>query len=253
MSDDPKPADSPVDRGSFPETRWSLVIKARGQGEVAENALEELCQLYWYPLYAFVRRSGKSPHDAEDLTQGFFSRVLANEKFGDADSSKGHLRSYMLTGLKHYMHNDWQKGQTQKRGGGVAPISIDQQLAEDRYQYEPVDELSPDRMYDRRWALTILGQVIVRLRSNFDARGKAEQFEVLKPHLEWGSDDTGYAEAAKSIGVTENNFKQLVYRLRRSYQAYLREEVAQTVSDPTEVDDELRGLLHALRGGPTTN
>jgi len=246
----PPTTDSTVIQDSnFPETRWSLIVRAKGDNEPdAEGALEELCSIYWYPIYAYLRRIGQSAHDAEDLTQAFFAKILSQQPFGSVDASKGRLRSYLLTSVKNFQINAHSHDTAERRGGMERPLSIDQAEAENRYQFEPADELTPDKIFDRRWAITILEQVLLRLEQSYSSKGRQAQFDALRPFLEWrgtGADST-YADAAAQIGKTTNNFKQMVHRFRKTYQTILRDEVLQTVGKEEEVEDELNRLLQAL-------
>ena len=211
-------------------------------------ALEELCRTYWYPLYAYARRHGHSREDAEDLTQGFFARLLEKNYLEDVSSEKGKFRSFMLVAMKRFLANEWDRASTQKRGGGVLPLSLDWQDAESRYQIDPADHVSPDKLYDRAWALVVLERVITRLRDENNLEGKASLYEQLKPFLMMGKSEIPYAQAAASLKMTEGAIRVAVHRLRRRYRELLREEITQTLSNPAHADEELQALFSALAG-----
>lgn len=211
----------------------------------ARAALEKLCTHYWYPLYAFVRRLGHSAHDAEDLVQGFFAVCLEKNYLGAAEQAKGRFRSFLLVALKRYLANEWDKQRAQKRGGKHSAISLDGLTAEERYALEPAEQLSADKLYDRRWALTLLDRVVARLRDEQAEAGKLSQFEQLKECITAGR-STGYTEIAARAGLSEGALKVAVHRLRKRYRDLLEEEIAHTVSSPEEVVEERRHLLAAL-------
>jgi len=212
-------------------------------------ALEELCRTYWYPLYAYVRRQGYLREDAQDLTQAFFARFLEKNYLEGLRSEKGRFRAFLLAALKHFLANEWDRARRQKRGGGVANLSLDWQSADTRFGVEPADNLSPDKLYDRTWALTLLERVIVRLRDESAAEGKARSFEQLKPFLMSGKGAIPCAEAALALEMTESAVRVAVHRLRRRYRELLRQEIAQTLSHPEQVEEEMRALLGAFAGG----
>jgi RNA polymerase sigma factor (sigma-70 family) len=226
---------------SFAATRWT-VVRAAGHAKTPEarRALEELCRTYWYPLYAYVRRRGYEAHEAEDLTQKFFGRLLAKNYLADVDREKGKFRSFLLASLKHFLANEWDKARAQKRGGDQTLISLD---AETRYQHEPIDEASADKLLDRTWAVALLDQVLTRLQAETDAK----QFTALKSFLTADQDTIPYAEAASKLKTTEGAVKVAVHRLRKRYRALLREEIAHTVASPAEIDDEIKHLFAAFR------
>lgn len=233
--------------GYFATTHWSVVMTAGQEASPqAEAALETLCRTYWYPLYAFIRRQGHSPHDAQDLTQAFFARFLEKNFLGDVQRERGKFRSFLLASLKHFLANEWDRAQAQKRGGGHAIISLDQEATEGRYRLEPPDEMTPEKIYERRWALTLLDAVLSRLRKEFVAAGKGEQFEVLRVFLSAGKDSAPYAEVAGRLGSTAESVKVAVHRLRKRYRELLRAEIAHTVASSSEVDEEIRYLFRAL-------
>jgi RNA polymerase sigma factor (sigma-70 family) len=221
----------------FAATRWTVVLTA-GQGQ--SRALEELCRTYWYPLYAYVRRRGYEAHEAEDLTQEFFARLLTKNYLADVEREKGKFRSFLLASLKHFLANEWDKARAQKRGGGQTFVSLD---AETRYRQEPADELSADKLLDRQWALALLDLVLTRLEAETDAT----QFAALKSFLTADKDTIPYAEVAGKLRTTEGAVKVAVHRLRKRYRALLREEIAHTVAGPAEVDEEIRHLFAAFR------
>ena len=224
------------------------MIIAAGQdaSPLAHEALETLCRTYWYPLYAFIRREGHSPHDAQDLTQAFFARFLEKNFLGDVHRERGKFRSFLLASLKHFLANEWNRARAQKRGGGQTIIPLDQETTEGRYHLEPRDELTAEKIYERRWALTLLDRVLGRLRDEFVAGGKTAQFEELKIFLSAGKGSIPYATVAAKLGSTPEAIKVAVHRLRRRYRELLRAEIANTVATPAEVDEEIRYLFRAL-------
>lgn len=232
----------------FRTTHWSVVLLARRDDTVrAEPALAELCRVYWYPLYAYVRRLGRSAEDAQDLTQEFFARLIKKQWLDNVDRERGKFRSFLLTAFKHFLASEWHRDRAFKRGGGQALISLDGAEAEDRYKLEPLDTLTPEAIYDRRWALTVLDQSIARLEAEQRAAGHAERFEAVKDCLLGEPTDVTLADAGARLGLTEAAMKSIVRRLRERYRALLREEIAQTVDGTEKVDEELRSLLAALR------
>jgi len=232
---------------AFVTTHWSVVLTAgRRDTARARDALARLCQTYWHPLYAYVRRVGHSPHDAQDLTQEFFARLLEKNFLAGADESRGRFRSFLLASLKHFLANEWHKAQAQKRGGGQIPLSIDFDAAETAVHFEPADTTTADKIYERRWALTLLDCVLRRLREEFVRDGKEKLFEQLKPTLTEASRSVPYAEIARRLDTTEGAVKVAVHRLRQRYREVLRAEIADTVASPGEVEDELRNLFAAL-------
>jgi RNA polymerase sigma-70 factor (ECF subfamily) len=231
----------------FVTTHWSVVMAAgRGDSTRARDALEKLCRKYWYPLYAFVRRLGHSPHDAEDLVQGFFAACLEKNYLGSADRAKGRFRSFLLVALKRFLSNEWDKTRAKKRGGDQTTISLDSLTAEQRYALEPAEPMTAEKLFDRRWALTLLEQVVSRLREEQIAAGKRESFEQLKECITAGGRGLPYAELAARLGTSEGAIKVMVHRLRQRYRELLEEEIANTVASPEEIDEERRHLLSAL-------
>ena len=229
----------------FQTTRWSMVLRAGEPGAKAREALSNLCEAYWYPLYAYVRRQGHSAHDAQDLTQEFFARLLERGGVGDVAPGLGRFRTWLLTALKHFLINEWHRARAQKRGGGAVHVSMDDD-AEARYLREPADPLTAEKLFDRRWALTLLDRVLARLGREMAETGKAAHFEALKFCL--SGEKRAYTEVAATLGMTEGAVKVAVHRLRERYRALIRAEIMETVADPDEVDGELRDLFAALGG-----
>ena len=245
MPDSSRPAESQPQW--FVTTHWSVVMAAgRGDSTRARAALEKLCKNYWYPLYAFVRRLGHGPHDAEDLVQGFFAVCLEKNYLGAADRAKGRFRSFLLIALKRFLANEWDKQRAQKRGGVISKISLDSLTAEQRYALEPSDQFTADRLYERRWALTLLDQVLTRLRDEQAAAGKRQQFEQLKECITAVGRGTPYSDLATRLDTSEGAIKVAVHRLRLRYRELLEEEIANTVSSPEQIAEERRHLLAAL-------
>jgi RNA polymerase sigma factor (sigma-70 family) len=233
----------------FTATHWSVVLAAaEGDSPRARVALEALCHAYWYPLYAFVRRTGQSPHDAEDSVQGFFAVCIDRNYLAAAQKEKGRFRSFLLLALKRFLAKERDKSRARKRGGGQKPIALDGLTAEQRYALEPAEHLSADRLFERRWALTLLEQVLSRLRDEQAAAGRLEAFEELKEFLLAGGRGTPYQEVAARLGLSEGAVKVTVHRLRQRYRALLEEEIGNTVASPQEVEAERRYLLAVLSG-----
>src|SRR5258708_18209818 len=231
----------------FATTHWSVVIAARGSElPEAAAALEELCRTYWYPLYAFVRRKGHSPHDAQDLTQAFFARLLEKNYVAQADRERGRFRTYLLAALTHFLADEWDKARRLKRGGGREIISFDAASAEERYRLEPIDQLDAAKLYERRWVTTLFDRVLARLEQEFRDSGKGGLFEGLKSSLIAEDAGLSYAELGAQLGLKEDAVKQSVHRMRRRYRELFREEIAQTVSTPGEVEDEMNHLFAVL-------
>ncbi len=236
-----------VPRDYFATTHWTVVLAAgRRRTAQSDRALEELCRTYWFPLYAYVRRHGHSREDAEDLTQAFFARFLEKNFLESVRSEKGRFRAFLLAALKHFLANEWDRARRLKRGGGVAPLSLDWQDADTRYRIDPADTLTPDKLYDRAWAVTLLERVIARLRDESAAEGKSKSFEQLKPFLTVGRSAIPYAQAADALGLSEGAARVAVHRLRRRYRELLREEISQTLSDPAQIEKEMQALFNAF-------
>jgi RNA polymerase sigma-70 factor (ECF subfamily) len=229
---------------AFHTTHWSVVLQAASGDSAA--ALERLCRAYWYPLYAFVRRQGHDSHDAQDLTQGFFELFLAKHHLKDVNRDKGRFRSFLLASLKHFLANEWKKSNRQKRGGLVEKISFDATEAEERYRLEPADETSPEIVYDRRWARAVLDSVMAKLREEFSQSGKGGRFEVLSRFIFLEPQPGEYPRLAAQWKVTESGARSSVQRIRERYAVLFRLEIANTVSDPRDVDGEIAYLLTAL-------
>ena len=231
----------------FPVTQWTMVVAA-GATPSPESAaaLERLCGSYWYPLYAYVRRCGHSPADAEDLTQEFFARLLERQWLARADRERGRFRSFLLTAMKRFLANEWAKEQTLKRGGGVRSVPLRFDTAETRYCREPANTSTPEQVYERQWALLLLETVVRRLRENYLRDGKGALFETLGVCLTGSREAQPYAALAVQLGMTEGAVKMAVSRLRERYRECIKEEIRQTVASPEEVDVELRHLFRVL-------
>jgi RNA polymerase sigma-70 factor (ECF subfamily) len=251
MSHDTTQSSQAADQvGLFPHTHWSRVIAAGKSADSthAREALARLCETYWYPLYAFIRRQGHAPHDAEDLTQSFFAFLLERNLLAVADPSKGRFRSFLLVSLKNFLANEFDRAQAQKRGGGQVILSFNANSAETRFVAEPADYQSPDKVFERNWALALLAQVLARLRAEQVAEGKLAQFDKLKPFLMGDGAVPSYAELAAQTGLKEETLRMAVSRLRRKFRILLCEEIAHTLADPSALEDELRCLFAALGG-----
>jgi len=231
----------------FRTTHWSLVIGAGQAGtREADAALAQLCQRYWYPLYAYVRRRVRDVSEAQDLTQEFFARLLEKNVIAAASRERGRFRSFLLAAMKNFLTNEWDKAKAVKRGGGRSPISLELDVAESKLTLEPAHDLTPERLYERQWALVLLELVVARLEAEFAAAGKSRQFEALKPALTGDRAAVDYAAAARDLGMSEDAARQAAHRMRRRYREILRDELAQTVGDPKEIDDEIRDLFATL-------
>ncbi len=233
----------------FTTTHWSVVLSAREHDSPqAAAALEKLCRTYWYPLYAYVRRQGHDEPSAKDLTQEFFFRLLQKNRLDQVQREKGRFRSFLLASLKHFLADEWDKAQAQKRGGGQPLLSLDDDTAEDRYQIEPADNLTPDKLFEQRWALTLLDQAKTRLKEEYAQAGKADFYERLRVFEAADPDAPTYAQVAAEFGLTESAVKSAAHRLRQRYGELVREEVAHTVERPEEVDSEIRYLISVISG-----
>lgn len=231
----------------FATTHWTVVLAAgRGADPRARAALEELCRTYWFPLYAFIRRQGRTREDAEDLTQAFFARFLKENYLTSLDSERGKFRAFLLTALKHFLANEWDKSQRQKRGGGAPHLSLDWQTADRQFQVAAANELNPDRAFDREWAMALLARVIDRLRAECVSEGKEILFSQLKAFLTADEGEASYVDAARNLGMTETAVRVAVHRLRKRYRQLLRDEISQTLADPRQVDEELAALFGAF-------
>ena len=232
---------------AFCTTHWSVVLAA-GQADASTSlsALEELCRTYWFPLYAYVRRCGHQPEEAQDLTQDFFLRLIEKQSLRLADPARGKFRSFLLTSLKHFLINEWAKARAVKRGGGQLFRPLDWDEAEIRYLAEPSRELTPDRLFDKRWAVAVVEQAQHRLREEYTAANKLPLFEQLQGHV-WGEGTGGYAEAAARLNTTEGALRIAAHRMKNRFRILLREEVAHTAASADEIDGELRHLISVLR------
>lgn len=232
---------------AFPTTHWSAVLTAGDSAAPGvQAALETLCQSYWYPVYAFLRRQGQSSHDAQELTQEFFARLMQKKHLRLADPIRGKFRSFLLATLKHFLLDERKKARAQKRGGDRTVISLDAEAAEERYSFEPVNYRTPERLFDRRWALTILERAVNRLQQEYAEAGKLPLFEELKQFQPGESAEQSYAQAAQSLGITDTAVKAAIYRMRKRHRELLRDEVAQTVLCAADVDAEIRHLIDVL-------
>jgi DNA-directed RNA polymerase specialized sigma24 family protein len=231
----------------FETTRWSQVLAAKASNQPrAREALAALCQTYWYPMYVYIRRLGHGPDDAEDLTQSFFAELLRPGALAGVQPSKGKFRAFLLACCRHFLSHQRDHDRAQKRGGGRPTVSIDVRDAEDRYRNEPVDNISPEALFDRRWALTLLESVFGDLRADYAGRGKSALFEALKPQLTGGSEPPRLAEVAARLGMTEGAVQVAAHRLRGRYREALLTRIGVTVSDPAEVEEEIRDLFAAV-------
>ncbi len=232
---------------AFVTTHWSVVLSAgRSDTTRARAALARLCQTYWYPLYAYVRRRGHSPHDAQDLTQSFFARLLEHQSLTDADPARGRFRSFLLSALNHFLINEWEKTRTQKRGGGVPLLSLDLAAAEQRFDLEPADPATPGQIFEKQWALTLLHQVLNQLETEYRQAGKGELFTALQQTLAGRSESQPYAELARRLHQSEGAVKVAVHRLRQRYRHLIRAEIARTLDPSADLDEEMRHLFRAL-------
>lgn len=232
----------------FCTTHWSVVLSTRQKDSRSAEALEALCQTYWYPLYAYVRRLGHNPHDAEDLTQEFFARFIEKGCFQAADPEKGRFRTFVLIVLKRFLANEWEKSRAQKRGGNRTHVCFDTEFAERKYQVEPASPASADAIYERRWALTLIEQTIAQLRREFEEAGKGAEFELLRKFLTADKASINYAQLAADLGSNEGTARVAVHRMRRRYRDVFRQVISRTVASPEEVEDEIRHLMSVLRG-----
>jgi RNA polymerase sigma factor (sigma-70 family) len=237
---------APLGSPRFATTRWSVVLSTRGEDTAAKDALAALCASYWYPLYAYARRRGASPEDAQDLVQGFFVVLLERGSLQSADPTRGRFRTFLLTAFQRHAAHERERAAAKKRGGGRGRLPFEIDDGESRYSREPVDERTPEALFERRWALTLLDRVLARLRD--DPRADRKRLDALLPHLGGPGDARPYAEIAGSLGSTEASIKVAVHHLRKRCRELLRDEVAQTVAGPEETEDELRRLVAALAG-----
>jgi RNA polymerase sigma factor (sigma-70 family) len=245
----PEHASMKDDPARFYTTRWSaILVAAQSQAPGSQAALSELCRLYWYPLYAFARRRGYAPHDAQDLTQGFFLHVLEHRALKHVHPMKGKFRSFLLASFQNFLSDEADRARCLKRGGNREFVFLDAEDAENRYRLEPRDHLTAEKIFEARWAMTLLTQSVERLRDEYVARGERSRFEVLKVFvgIDEGKSPPPYEEIAQSLGVSVGAAKTLIHRFRKQYAAILRQEVARTVTDPAEIEDEIHALCAAL-------
>jgi RNA polymerase sigma factor (sigma-70 family) len=236
--------------GDLTATRWSVVLNAGSEDtRLRLDALETLCRTYWYPLYCFARRRGSSPEDAQDLTQAFFAVFLEKNYVVRADPERGRFRTFLLTSFRNFLCNEWKRARTARRGGGWKAVSFDAQAAEDRYVGDRVEPETPDKAFDKTWAISTLQQAMKRLRDEYAASGKAELFDNLKFRLWSEQEGASCAEIAARLHLTEAAVKMATTRLRRRFREALRQEVGETVADPAELDGEMRYLIAVLRDG----
>jgi RNA polymerase sigma-70 factor (ECF subfamily) len=246
----PRASGQPALPPAFVTTHWSVVLKAgRPDTTQARAALAKLCQTYWYPLYAYVRRRGHSAHDAQDLTQEFFARLLEGNWIAGAERDKGRFRSFLLMIMGRFLANEWDKARTLRRGGNVQIVSLAPDTAETRYAREPADTATPEQAYEKQWALTLLDEVLRQLRDDYERDGKGALFDTLKPTLIGSRETQPYAVLAGEMGMTEGAVKVAVSRLRERYRERIKTEIAHTVASPAEADSELRHLFRILARG----
>jgi RNA polymerase sigma factor (sigma-70 family) len=230
----------------FATTHWSVVLEAQGESPAAQDALEELCRTYWRPVYAFLRRQGVGPEEAEDITQGFFAQLLERRKFSALRKEKGRLRSFLLGALKYFLADERRRAMAIKRGKGQRLIPLERLRVDERIEMEPSDPVTAEMIYERRWALTVLENVLSRLKDEYQTTGNAALFDSLKQLLPDEPGSPSQADIAARLGMTENAIRQAFYRFRQRYQSLLREEIAHTVATPGDIEDELRHLIAVL-------
>jgi RNA polymerase sigma factor (sigma-70 family) len=231
----------------FTTTHWSVVLDAQSESPAAQEALEKLCRTYWRPIYSFVRRQGVGPEEAEDLTQGFFAELLERKSLSAVRKEKGRLRSYLLGALKYFLADERRRAMAIKRGKGQRLIPLEELCADDRIEMEPADPVTAERIYERRWAMTVLERVLSRLKNEFAAAGNARLFDSLKQLLPDEPGAPSQADIAAQLGMTENAVRQAFHRFRQRCQLLLREEIAHTVATPADIEDELRHLIAVIR------
>jgi RNA polymerase sigma factor (sigma-70 family) len=233
----------------FQTTRWSVVlVSAQSQAPGCKEAFADLCQLYWYPMYAFIRHRGYSAHDAEDLVQGFFLHLIERKTLSRVDRSKGKFRSFLLASLQYYLAKEEERKSSLKRGGKAEFVHLDAEIAEERYRMEPVEDISPEKIFDARWAMVLLGEAMNRLGQRYAVQGKAATFQTLKAFLDPinSKNPPSYEEAAAELQVSVGAIKTLIHRLRKQYTDFVREEVSRTVSESADLDAEIHQLCQAL-------
>jgi RNA polymerase sigma factor (sigma-70 family) len=230
----------------FATTHWSIILSAGQDDSAARQAFAELCRRYWYPLYAFARRTGNGVEAAQDHAQEFFTRLIEKKTLAAANPDRGRFRNFLLAAFKNFLSNERDRATTQKRGGGLVISSIDLQLGESRLSLEPVDDMTPERVFERSWVTTLMQHVLNRLRTEYSESGKATQFELFQSSLYGPREGISYADAATQLAMTEDGARQAALRLRKRYRDILREEVAATTTDESEVDDEIRRMFQTL-------
>lgn len=232
---------------AFHTTHWSVVLRAgKEDAPKSEEALERLCRSYWHPIYGYLRRRGFSAHDAEDLVQGFFAGLLRRKGLENVSPDLGRFRSFLLASVNNHISHEWEKGQRLKRGGGTELVPIDAEGEEERYLAEARQELSPEQLFEKRWAEVVLERVVERVRADFAAARQEERFEVLKDFLLGDPRHISYADAGQKLGLSVSAVTSAIHRMRSRYRDFFRDEIAQTVDDPVEVDQEIRYLAGAL-------
>lgn len=236
-----------MQNGEFVTTQWSVIVSAGGDPSPdSRRALESLCHAYWYPLYFYVRRRVSDVSDAQDLTQAFFAELLEKNYVGSAAPERGRFRAFLLTAFKHFLSRQWEKARARKRGGGRSPVSLDFESADSQFLIEPASGLTAEQHFDRQWAITLLGRIMENLRREFERAGKANQFDALKGYLIGDHAGATYAQVAEKLKLTELAARKSASRMRKRYGELLREEIAQTVAEPDEVEDEIRKLFASL-------
>ena len=236
-STNPQPRES-----AFPPTQWTLIQQAKEECLDAQGALSQLCESYWYPVYAFIRRTGRSAHDAEDLTQEFFARMLRKGYFAEADSDRGRFRSFLLTSVKNFLSDAYRKATADKRGGYQTVLSIDQELAEKRFHNEPATDLAADDLFQRQWDEALLEKTYENLRAEYETQGKAPVYDALKVYLPWNAEAAPQHEVAAQLGLKAATVRSEIFQMRRRYAAVLRTSIAATVGSHGDVEDEIQEL-----------
>ena len=232
---------------AFSTTQWSVILRAADtENEGSKNAMESVCRACWYPIYAFVRRQGYTPEDAQDLTQGFFVHVLENNVLAHADKERGRFRSFLLGALRHFVSNEARKNRAEKRGGKVTFLSVDATEGEDRFGREIQDPATPEKLFQRNWAENLLRRASETLRADYERSHKLHLYEAIKPYLLGSANPDSYQEVADSLGISSGSLAVMVFRMRKRYGDILRQEIAQTVDDPADVQSEIRLLLEAV-------
>jgi RNA polymerase sigma factor (sigma-70 family) len=245
----PSSAENTCRQPAFVTTHWSVVITAgRSDTTRSRDALARLCKTYWYPLYAYVRRRGHPAHDAQDLTQEFFAQLLERRSLANADPERGRFRSFILTAMNHFLATEWSKATAKKRGGGRQMLSLDLMAAEEWFDLEPVDQATPDKVFEKQWALTLLNEVLNRLEDEYRREGKSELFAALKQTLTGARESQPYAELAAKLDLNEGAIKVAVHRLRKRYRLLIRAEIANTLDRSQDIEEEVRHLFGALAG-----